>query len=175
MDLGDRRRLIIQKAEQLRVELAVIRDLLLPFALESVGDGIARQQVARVDVAADAQRVLLAQPPLGGRAQPVCQEVAIAVPENDVRNDLLVARVLLHLGARLEDVALADDRLVPVEVLADEPVPGAVGKDVLPAHAQHLLGGGGLHETGIIRTSPRPKTATSSAVRSMSSSRTSRK
>ena len=52
------------------------------------------------------------------------QQVAMAVPENDIRDDLLEARVVLDLGPRLEEVPLADDRLVPVELIADEAMPG---------------------------------------------------
>src|SRR5438270_12156861 len=175
VDLRHRRRLFVQQAEQLRVEVTVIRHLLLPLALEAVGDRVSGQQVARVDVAADPQRVLLPQPSLRRGAQAVRDEIAIAMPEDDVRNDLLVARVILDLGARLEHVALSDDGLVAVEILTDEPVPRAVRKDVIAAHAQHLLRRGRPHALGIIRTRPRPNTATSSAVRSMSSSATGRK
>ena len=40
------------------------------------------------------------------------QEVPIGVPENDIRDDLLEIRVVLHLGPRLEEVAIADHALV---------------------------------------------------------------
>src|SRR5260370_27009288 len=99
------------------------------------------------------------------------EEVSIRVPEDDVWNDLLKVGIVLDLGARLEEVALADHRLVTLEVVAHEAVPGAVGKDVLPLHAQHLFG----RRRHTIRTRPRPNTAISSAVRSMASSRTGRK
>src|ERR1700693_3538214 len=100
----------------------------------------------------------------------MCEEVAAGVAEHDVRNDLLKIGVVLDLGARLEEVALANHGLVPLEGLADEPMPRAIGKDVLASHAQHLLGG----HAHTIRTRPRPNTAISSAVRSLSSSRTRR-
>src|SRR5437660_7310165 len=100
------------------------------------------------------------------------QEVPIGVPENDIRDDLLEIRVVLHLGPGLEEVAIADHALVALEVVGDETMPRAVGKDVLPPDHQDLFGG---DRHGTIRTSPRPNTAISSAVRSMSSSRIGRK
>src|ERR1700693_2862110 len=99
------------------------------------------------------------------------EEVSIGVPEHDVRDDLLKVGVVLDLCARLEEGALANHGLVSLEVLAHEPVPRAIWKDVLASHAQHLLRGHGH----TIRTRPRPNPAMSSAVRSMSSSRTGRK
>src|SRR5712691_1633416 len=104
------------------------------------------------------------------------EEVAVPVTEDDVRDDLLVARVVLDLGPRHELVLLADHRLIAVEVVADEAMPRAIGEDVLPPHAEDLLSRG-PHGVGraAIRTRPRPNTATSSAVRSTSSSVTGKK
>src|SRR5262245_48809767 len=109
--------------------MPVIRNLLFPFALEAVVDRVAGLEVAGIDVAADAERVLLPQSPLRRGAQAMREKVPPIMPEHDVRNDLLEARVVLHLSAGLEDVALADDRLVAVEVVGDEPMPCAVRKD----------------------------------------------
>src|SRR5205807_8446759 len=116
---------------------------------------------------------LLAQALLRGGAQTVRQEVPVAVAKDDVRNDLLVRRVVLDLRPRPERVALADHRLKTIQVLADESMPRAVGKDVVPLHAQDLLVR--RFQSPAIRIRPRPKTAISSAVRSTSSSRTGRK
>src|SRR5260370_24401914 len=101
------------------------------------------------------------------------EEVTVAVVVHDVRDDLLVGRVVLDLGARLEEMTLADHPLMSLEALGHKAVPRAVGKDVVAAHAQHRLHACSRLHT--MRTSPRPKTATSSAVRSMSSSVTGRK
>src|SRR3977135_3668520 len=49
----------------------------LPPPLQPVRDRVARIQVSRIDVPAPPQRVLLAQPLLGRRAQAVRQEVTI--------------------------------------------------------------------------------------------------
>src|SRR5216683_3725672 len=103
------------------------------------------------------------------------KQVAMAVPENDVRDDLLVARVVLDLRPRLEEMPLANHRLVPVELIADEAVPRSIRKDVLTLHAQDLLGRRSHAGATAIRTRPRPNTAMSSAVRSTSSSVTGRK
>src|SRR6266849_1048865 len=101
----------------------------------------------------------------------MCQQVAMAVPENDVRDDLLVARVVLDLGPILEDMPLADHRLMPLELIADESMPCPVREDVLPLDAQHLLRQRPHHAgAAAMRTRPRPNTAISSAVRSTSSS-----
>jgi len=53
-------------------------------------------------VAAYAERVLLAQPALGRRPQPMREEVPVAMVENDVRDDLLVGRVVLDLARGLK-------------------------------------------------------------------------
>src|SRR5258708_15975820 len=138
--------------------------------MEAARDGLPRPEVPGVDVAADPKRILLAQPLLGRSAQAVREEIPAGVAKHDVRDDLLKARIVLDLRARLEEVALANHGLVSLQVLADEPMPRAVGKDVLATHAQHLLGGHGH----TIRTRPRPNTAISSAVPSIPSSHTSR-
>src|SRR5579872_4898099 len=98
------------------------------------------------------------------------EQVAISVAEYDVRDDLLKGRVVLDLVAWLEEVVLADHTLVALQVVADEAVPRAVRKDLVPPDDEDLLA-----HCCIIRTNPRPNTATSSAVRSTSSSRTGRK
>lgn len=101
------------------------------------------------------------------------QQVAIVMSEDDVRNDLLKRRIVFDLASRLEEVALANDFLVPVEIRGHEPVPRRVREDVFSPDAEDLLGG--RAQLAIKRTSPRPKTAISSAVRSISSSRTGKK
>src|SRR4029077_19439318 len=104
------------------------------------------------------------------------EEVAVSVAEHDVRDDLLVARVVFDLGPRHELVLLANHRLIPVELVADEAMPRPIGEDVLPPHAQDLLRGcpHGVGRAAIL-TRPRPNTAMSSAVRSTSSSVTGKK
>src|SRR5216684_1601638 len=104
------------------------------------------------------------------------EQVTIAVPEYDVRDDLLVAGVILDLGPRHEEVALADHGLMPLELIADEAVPRPIREDVLPPDAEDLLRECTHHAgAAAMRTRPRPKTAMSSAVRSTSSSVTGRK
>ena len=170
----NRRGVVVEQAEQRGVEAAFVHDLLLPLALQPIRDRVPAAEIARVDVAADAQRVLLAQPSLGRRPQPVGEEVLVAVVEHDVRDDLLVGRVILDLGARLEEMPLADHLLVALQSRGHEAVPRAVGKDVVATHAQHRFHCARSCRHAM-RTSPRPNTATSSAVRSMSSSVTGRK
>ena len=92
-------------------------------------------------MSAHAEGVLLPQALLRRRAQTVRQEVLVAVPEDDVRDDLLVAGIVLHLGSSHEKVVLADHRLVLLEPVAHESVPRAIGEYVFPFHAQHLLRG----------------------------------
>src|SRR5258708_23956409 len=104
------------------------------------------------------------------------EQVTMSVREHDVRDDLLIVRVVLDLRSRLECVMRADHRLVPIEPLADEVVPRTVRKDVLPPDAEHLLRKRTHHAgAAAMRTRPRPNTAISSAVRSTSSSLTGRK
>src|SRR6266550_3719198 len=123
-------------------------------------------------MAADAQRILLTQAPLGRCPKAVGQEVAVVMPEDDVGNDLLEGWIVLHLGSRLEEVFVADRLLMALQVFSHETVPGPVWKHVLALHDENLLGG---DTHGTMRTRPRPNTAISSAVRSTSSSRTGRK
>src|SRR5207245_7171331 len=91
------------------------------------------------------------------------------MPEDDVGNELLEGGSVLHLGARLEKVFVADRLLMALQVFSHETVPGPVWKHVLALHNENLLGG---DAHGTMRTRPRPNTAISSAVRSTSSSRT---
>src|SRR4029077_20162795 len=104
------------------------------------------------------------------------EEVPIPVAEHDVRDDLLVARVVLDLSPRHELVLLANHRLIAVELVADEAMPRPIRKEALPPHAQDLLRGcpHGVGRAAIL-TRPRPNTAMSSAVRSTSSSVTGKK
>src|SRR5260370_39086066 len=122
--------------------MAVVDALLLPFALEAVLDRVPCSKVARIDVAPDAQRVLLAQAPLRRRAQAMREEVAVSVAEHDVRDDLLVARVVFDLCAGHELMLLASHGLIPITLIADESMPGPIREDVLPQAAQPLLRGG---------------------------------
>src|SRR5260370_23057014 len=93
------------------------------------------------------------------------EEVAVSVAEHDVRDDLLVARVVLDLRAGHELMLLANHRLIAVEVIADEAMPRPIRKDVLPPDAEDLLRGcpHGVGSAAIL-TRPRPNTAMSSAV-----------
>src|ERR1700682_945936 len=102
------------------------------------------------------------------------EEVAVPVSKNDVRDDLLKVGIVLDLGARLEEVALTDHGLKMLEVLAHKTMPRAVWKDVLAPDADHRLERV-AQAVATIRIRPRPKTAISSAVRSMSSSAMGRK
>src|SRR5260370_21956243 len=164
MHLRNRCRLVVEQAQQLRFEVAVVDDFLLPLALEAVLDRVACFEVARIDMTTDAKRVLLAQAALRRRAQPMREEVAVSVAENDVRDDLLVARVVLDLRARHELMLFANHRLIAVKVIADEAMPGPIREDVLSPDAEDLLRGcpHGVG-TAAILTRPRPNTAINSA------------
>src|SRR5260370_40909756 len=103
------------------------------------------------------------------------EEVAVSVAEHDVRDDLLVARVVFDLRAGHELMLLANHRLIAVKVIADEAMPRPIREDVLPPDAEDLLRGRphGVGRAAIL-TRPRPNTAISSAGRSTSSSVTRR-
>src|SRR5260370_27086473 len=176
MRVRNRCRLVGEQAQQLRFEVAVVDGFLLPLALEAVLDRVACFEVARIDMTTDAKRVLLAQAALRRRAQPMREEVAVSVAEDDVRDDLLVARVVLDLRARHELMLFANHRLIAVKVIADEAMPGPIREDVLSPDAEDLLPGcpHGVG-TAAILTRPRPNTAISSAVRSTSPAPTGRK
>jgi len=59
VDLRNRRRVVVDQAEQRRLDLARVLDLLLELPPQTVADRVAVLEVARVDVAADAERVEL--------------------------------------------------------------------------------------------------------------------
>src|SRR5207245_7898560 len=54
--LRDRRRLIVEQAEQLRLEASLVDDLLLPLTLEAVMNRIATLPIAWADVLTDTKR-----------------------------------------------------------------------------------------------------------------------
>src|SRR5207245_10502043 len=93
MDLRHWRRFLVQESKQPRLEAPLVDDFLLPLSLEAVEDRVARAQVAGIDVAAHAQRVLLAQSPLRRRAQPVRQQVAVSLAQHNARTDLPTAKI----------------------------------------------------------------------------------
>src|ERR1700736_1987642 len=67
------------------------------------------------------------------------QQVALSVAEDHIGDDLLVGGIVLDLAAGHEEGALPEHPLNAFEPLVDETVPGPVGKEVLPPHAEHVL------------------------------------
>src|ERR1700694_3610995 len=67
------------------------------------------------------------------------QQVALSVAEDHIGDDLLVGGIVLDLAAGHEEGALPEYPLNAFEPLVDEAVPGPVGKEVLPPHAEHVL------------------------------------
>src|ERR1700736_2829360 len=67
------------------------------------------------------------------------QQVALSVAEDHIGDDLLVGGVVLDLAAGHEEGALPEHPLNAFQPLVDEAVPGPVGKEVLPPHAEHVL------------------------------------
>src|SRR5205807_3910780 len=139
MHLGDRRGVVVDQAQERRLEIAGILHLLLELALEPVQDRVAVLEAARVDVSAHAERVLLAEPLLRGCLQATGQEVAVGVPEDHVGDHLLVGGVVLDLTPRHEEGLFPDQSLVAVQAVRDEPMPGAVGENVFALDAENVL------------------------------------
>src|SRR5260370_19515928 len=113
MHLRNRCRLVVEQAQQLRFEVAVVDDFLLPLALEAVLDRVACFEVARIDMTTDAKRILLAQAALRRRAKAMREEIAVAVAEHDVLDDLLVVLVVLARRERHYLMLLAIYLLIP--------------------------------------------------------------
>src|SRR5665811_1777628 len=90
-----------------------IRDSLGPFAREAAG----QVRVARVEVSADPDREPVVEARVGSHPCAPHEEVAAAVAQDQVRDDLLEARVRLHGGAWGEPALLRDDRQVRLGAL----------------------------------------------------------
>ena len=125
--------------------MAGIDDLLLPLPAHAVVNWVALVEVAGVDVASHPQRVLLVEAFLAGRLEAAREQVALAVAEDHVGDDLLVPGVFLDLGARHEEALRSDHLLRALQPFVHEAVPGAVREDVLPADAEHVLGEDARH------------------------------
>ena len=99
VDRADRGRVVVEQPDGREVGLEVRDELLGPLAGEPAGD----VAVARVEVAADADRPAVVEPRVAAGARPAHEEPALAVAEHEVRDHLLVGRVLLGVAAAHEE------------------------------------------------------------------------
>ena len=91
VDRADRRRVVVEQADGRELRHEVRDELLGPLPAEPAGD----VAVARVEVAADADRPQVVQPRVAAGSRPAHQEPALAVAQDQVRDHLLVGAVLL--------------------------------------------------------------------------------
>src|SRR5215813_13715770 len=132
-------RLLMDQPEQTRLEGPPVNDLLLPLSAHAGGQGVSVGHVFRVDVAAYAERVQVAQPFLGRRLQPLRQEVPISVTEYEIGDDLLVAGVFLDVAPGHEEGTVTEEPLSFVQAVADETVPRTGREDLFASDTQHAL------------------------------------
>src|SRR5919201_1232964 len=83
----------------------------------------------------------MSQPPLAGAPQPVGQEIAVLVAEDDIRDDLGLIGVLLRLPAWLEAIVPSDPGHQLVQPLVAEALPLAVGEECIAGNDEHFLAG----------------------------------
>ena len=123
-DLG---RVVIEKPDKLELRDEIRHDLLRPFPPKSAE----QTAVARVQVAADPDRVPAVQPRIAAGVRPAHQEPPSAVSKDEIRDDLLERRVTLHLGTRFiaavtlqrgdESVEAVGPHAVPASLVGDGP------------------------------------------------------
>ena len=96
---------VVEQRERLECGLEVGIELLAPLPAQAAEQAV----VARVQVATDPDRPAVVQALVGARPRPAHQEVAVAVTQDEVRDDLLVRRVVLHRVARRVPPVASDD------------------------------------------------------------------
>ncbi len=83
----------------------------------------------------------MVKPPLAGLAQAAREEIGVVagVMHDAIRNDLLLAGVVLEIGARPVLGGGMDGAQDALETPSHQPMPGAVGEDRRTRHAEYVL------------------------------------
>ena len=89
VDAADVGRVIVEQAQEARFRIERRIDLLAPLSLEAPDNSA----VAGIDVAADTDRPTVVEARVGSGPAALHQEVARAVPDDEIRDHLLPARV----------------------------------------------------------------------------------
>ena len=106
VDRPDGRRVVVEQPDRREVRHEVRHELLGPLPAQPAR----HVAVARVEVAADADRPPVVQPGVATGARPAHQEPSLAVSQHEVRDHLLEGRVLLGRGA-IDEPPVAGDGL----------------------------------------------------------------
>ena len=158
--------LVIDGAEQLVTDRALVDNLLLPFAAQSRVDRVGRAvDILRVDVSPHSERVEVAKPPLARPAQAVGEEVPVLVAEDNVGNDLRLSRVFLNLAARTKVVPAPDPLKKRIQPGVPKTTPLSLRKEKRPGHDQNILAGG--HDLSVRSAGRHPASFSQPMIRAM--------
>src|SRR6202022_3461018 len=145
MHASHRRRLVVDRAQQPRREMAIVDYLLLPLASQSRVDGIGSAgYVLGIDVPADAERIKVTKAPFAGAGQARRGEGAVpgakdAVGKDDVGDDLWPGRALLDLAPWPEAVVRPHAHQQVIQSSGAKPRPLTAGKQKVPGDDQDIL------------------------------------
>src|SRR5450756_53733 len=129
------RLVVVEQAHQAKLRDEPRVQLLGPFAREAAG----QVRVARVEVSADPDREPVVEARVGSRPCAPHEEVAAAVAQDQVWDDLLEARIRLHGGAWGEPALPRDDGEVRLGALVQYATPAGRGHQGLARDDQHRL------------------------------------
>ena len=125
----------LSRRDEPEVRHEVGGQLLGPLAPKAAG----QVAVARVEVAADADRVAVVEPRVAAGARAPHQEVAPAVAQHEVRDHLLERRVDLHRGARAERPSRSTRSAKPSRPSVRRPYQAGTVRQGAARDHEHLL------------------------------------
>src|SRR5829696_790509 len=135
MDGADRGRVVVEEPDWHELRLEVRDHLLVPLASEPA----LHVAVAGVQVAADADRPQVVQARVAAGLRAPHQEPPLSVAQHEVRDHLLVRRVLLGIAAAEEESVSADSLEGVLESIRPDAEPSVPGDDRFPGDDEHLL------------------------------------
>ena len=135
VDRADLGRVVVEQRDEPELRDEVGDELLVPLAAQATEQAA----VAGIEVAPDADRVAAVKPRVAAGRGPLHQEVALAVAQHEVRDDLLEGRVLLHPVARLVPPVALEGRDEGLEPVGPQPVPARLVDDRVARHDEDVL------------------------------------
>src|SRR5918993_141377 len=159
VDGAHRGRIVVEQPDRRVLGLEVGRHLLGPLPPQPSCD----VAVAQVEVPTHADRPQVVQPGVATGPGPSHQEPAVAVAQHEIRDDLLVRRVLLGVGAAQEPALAPDDRERVDEVRAAHAQPAVARDQGVARYDQHLLVGAAHQPSPASRALAVPRRARSAS------------